>query len=95
MTHNINYQRIFEEELNHVVRENAGMGDRFFELTNSQRMFVESLIDIAYEQAVSDALDPEVLNETADLAGEMGTQLYNFANMLQVYLNSSDEQKSD
>ena len=95
MTQNINYQRIFEEELSHMVRENAGMGDRFFELTNSQRMFVESLIDIAYEQAVSDALDPEVLNETADLAGEMGTQLYNFANMLQVYLNSSDEQKSD
>ena len=92
MTHNINYQRIFEEELNHVVRENAGMGDRFFELTNSQRMFVESLVDIAYEQAVSDALDPEVLNETADLAGEMGTQLYNFSNLIAAYLQPPSEE---
>jgi len=34
-------------------------------------------------------LDTEVLEETAALAGEMGTQLYNFANMISGHLKSN------
>ena len=94
MTNIINYQRIYEEELNHLVRENAGFADRFYDLDEPQRRLVQALIDTTYEQAVADALDPEVLSETAELAAEMGTQLYNFANMLQVYLNKTDEDET-
>ena len=53
-------------------------------------MLVEELIDAGYRRAVEDALDTEVLGETAALAGEMGTQLYNFANMIQSYLAKTD-----
>jgi len=94
MTNIINYQRIYEEELNQLVRENAGLADRFYDLDEPQRRLVQALIDTTYEQAVADALDPEVLSETAELAAEMGTQLYNFANMLQVYLNKTDEDET-
>ncbi len=88
---NINYQQIFEQELNHTVRDNAGMTERFYELPHEQRMFVEGLIDVAYNQAVVDALDTDVLTETTELAAEMGTQLYNFANMLSAYLSPKDD----
>ncbi len=91
MSNNINYQLIFEQELDHNVRENAGMTERFYELPHEQRMLIEGLIDAAYGQAVSDALDTDVLNETAELSAEMGTQLYNFANMLQAYLSAKDD----
>tara|TARA_Y100001973_G_C5129792_1_gene297110 strand:- start:147 stop:434 length:288 start_codon:yes stop_codon:yes gene_type:complete len=91
MTQNINYQLILEEEVNHLVRENAGFGERFYELSNENRLFLEAVIDAAYGQAISDALNTEVLNDTAELSAEMGTQLYNFANMLQTYLNTQDD----
>ena len=91
MTQNINYQLILEEEVNHLVRENAGFGERFYELSNENRLFLEAVIDSAYGQAISDALNTEVLNDTAELSAEMGTQLYNFANMLQTYLNTQDD----
>jgi hypothetical protein len=91
MTHNINYQIILEEEVDHLVRENAGFGERFYELSNENRLFLEAVMDAVYRQAVADALNPEVLNDTAELSAEMGTQLYNFANMLQSYLNTQDD----
>ena len=86
MTQTINYQHIFEQEVNHVARESAGLSERFFDL---------SLIDAAYSQAISDALNPELLADTADLAGEMGTQLYNFANMVQTYLGTQGDGRED
>ena len=91
MTNTINYQQIFEEEVGHIAREGAGLDKRFFELPHDQRVFVEELIDAGYRRAMEEALDPEVLGDTAVLAAEMGTQLYNFANMLQVYLTEQDD----
>ena len=91
MTQNVNYQLILEEEVDHLVRENAGFGERFYELSNEHRLFLEAVIDAAYGQAVTDALNTEVLTDTAELSAEMGTQLYNFANMLQSYLNTQDD----
>jgi len=38
-------------------------------------------------------LDPEVLQETAALAGEMGAQLYNFANMIQSQTDLDDDDR--
>jgi hypothetical protein len=89
--HNINYQQIFEEELNDTTKESADFTARFYELSNEKRMLAEELIDAAYKRALEDLLDPEVISDTVSLAGEMGTQLYNFANMLQAYLAQQEE----
>ena len=78
----INYQQIYEEELSESLKTSLEKPARFFELSHQDRRLVEEL---------EDALNPEVLQDTASLAGEMGTQLYNFANLLQNYL---DEQNS-
>jgi hypothetical protein len=91
---NLNYQQIYEEQLSDTLKESLEKSSRFFELSHQDRMLVEELVDIGYRMALQEALDPEVLQDTASLAGEMGTQLYNFANMLQSYLkdqNSEDE----
>ena len=91
MATNINYQQIYEQELSEGVKASLEKTSRFFELSHQDRMFVEELIDSGYRRAIEDALDPEVLNDTASLAGEMGTQLYHFANLLQTYVELSNK----
>ena len=86
MTSNINYQQIYEEELSDQIKTSLEKSSRFYELSAQDRRLVEELVDIGYQRAVADALDPEVLEETAGLAADMGTQLYNFANLVQAYL---------
>ena len=86
----INYQQIYEEEISSNLKESLEKPDRFFELSHQDRTLVEELVDIGYRRAFEEALDPEVLQDTAALAGEMGTQLYNFANLLGAYLNRQD-----
>jgi hypothetical protein len=83
----INYQQIYEEDLSGNLKESLEMPQRFFELSHQDRLLVEELVDIGYQRAIDDALDPETLNETAALCAEMGTQLYNFANVLHTYIN--------
>ena len=95
MSNIINYQSIYDNEISSHLKESLEKSDRFFELSHQDRMLVEELVDIGYRRALEDALNPDILADTASLAGEMGTQLYNFANMLQVYLkeqNSEDEE---
>ena len=87
---NINYQSIYESEVSPHLIESLERPTRFYDLSNQDRMLVEELIDAGYRRAVEDALDTEVLGETAALAGEMGTQLYNFANLIQSYLAKTD-----
>ena len=53
-------------------------------------MIVE-LVDLGSQLAITENLDGEVLQDTAVLAADMGTQLYNFANMLNSYLNKDGE----
>ena len=91
MNNKINYQQIYEEEPSHTIRESLERPDRFFELSNQERMYVEELVDIGYNRALEEMLDPIVLADTASLAGEMGNQLFNFANMLQAYLSEQDK----
>ncbi len=88
----INYQQIYEDEVSDPNRESLEWSPRFYELSHQQRMIIEQLIDAGYRRALEDALDPSLLEDTAALAGEMGTQLYNFANMLNTYV---EQQKSD
>lgn len=89
---NLNYQQIYEEQLSDTLKESLEKSSRFFELSHQDRMLVEELVDIGYQMALQEALDPEVLQDTAALAGEMGTQLYNFANLLHAYLNDQNSE---
>jgi hypothetical protein len=86
-TTNINYQQIYEEEITSFVRDSIELPDRFFEMSHQHRMLVEELVDAGYRRAIDDALNSEVLEEVAAMAGEMGTQLYGFANLVQSYLS--------
>lgn len=91
----INYQQIYEEEVSSALLQSLEKPDRFYELSNQDRMLVEELVDIGYKRAISDLLDVELVEDTAALAGEMGTQLYNFANMLQAYLSDSGQNNEE
>lgn len=89
-TFNINYQQIYEDEVPTHLIQSLGKADRFYDLSAQDRQLVEELVDIGYRRALKDALDPEMLKETALLSAEMGTQLYNFANMLNAHLGDQD-----
>jgi len=92
MTNTINYQQIFEDEVASTLRQKNGMEDRFYELDHDARLLVEELIEAGYRRAVEDVLDPELLSETSAMAGEMGTQLYAFANLVQTFLNTTSSE---
>tara|TARA_R110000824_G_scaffold35910_1_gene112061 strand:+ start:449 stop:736 length:288 start_codon:yes stop_codon:yes gene_type:complete len=93
MDKKINYQQIYEDELSHTIRESLELPDRFYEISHQNRMMVEELIDIGYRRALEDALDPDLLAATSELASEMAAQLYNFANMLGEHL--ADQNKGE
>ena len=86
MNKNINYQQIYEEELSESIKSSLELPVRFFELSHQHRLMTEELIDIGFRRALEDALDPEVLGDTSALAGEMGEQLYHFANLVNSFL---------
>jgi membrane-bound ClpP family serine protease len=87
----INYQQIYEDELPDTVKDALELPRGFYELKDQTQQMVEKMIDAGYSRAVEDALDQEVLNDTAALAAEMGTQLYHFANVIGEYLTNLDE----
>jgi hypothetical protein len=84
----INYQQIYEDEVSETAKESMELPRGFFELDEQKRRLVEEMIDRGYQRAIDDALDREVLNETAALCAEMGTQLYNFANVIGEYIDT-------
>ena len=86
----INYQQIYEDELPDTVKDALELPRGFYELKDQTQQMVEKMIDAGYSRAVEDALDQEVLNDTAALAAEVGTQLYHFANVIGEYLTSLD-----
>ena len=88
----INYQQAYEEDINENIKTQLKLSDRFFDLTEQQRRLVEDLIDVGYKRAIEDALDPEILADTSALAADMGTQLYNFANLINSYLPSDNDE---
>ena len=53
-------------------------------------MFIEELIDIGYQRAIDDALDPTVLEEMSDLSIEMGAQLTSLAEVLKSYISEKN-----
>ena len=88
---NINYRQLFEDGLDSATKDLMSVSTQFNDLPLETQRFVEELVDLGYRQAIDDALDPEVLAETAELSGEMGTQLYNFSNMLQSFLMTQND----
>jgi hypothetical protein len=82
----INYQRIYEEELNQTTLDSLELPRGFYELSSHHRLLFEQLVDIGYQQALTDALDPGVLDDTADLSLEMANQLSSFSDMLRAYV---------
>jgi len=95
MSSTLNYQRIYEESVPDTTKASLEFANRYFELTHYQRLLIDELIDVGYQAAVEDALDREVLEETAALAADMGTQLYTFANVLQTYLAPAPHMDSE
>ena len=87
----INYRQLFEDDLDSATKDLMNVSTQFNDLPQETQRFVEELVDLGYRQAIDDALDPEVLAETAELSGEMGTQLYNFSNMLQSFLMTQND----
>jgi hypothetical protein len=85
------YQRIYEDVLTDSLKDTLELPDRFYDLSHHQRDLVIQLTDAGFDLAIEESLDPAVLEETAALAAEMGTQLYSFANMLSQFLNVDDE----
>jgi hypothetical protein len=90
----INFQQVYEDELTPATSEALEWQERFYDLSTEQRRLVEELVEIGYRQAVQDALDPAVLDDTASLAGEMASQLQSFARVLQSYLNQTQDDDS-
>jgi uncharacterized protein with von Willebrand factor type A (vWA) domain len=91
MTTTINYQQIFEDEVDSVTKDLMNFSTQYSELSPESQRFIEELVDLGYRRAMEDALDPEVLAETMELSGEMGTQLYNFSNMIQSFLAKNND----
>ena len=91
----INYQQIYEDELSQTVKETLSLPRGFYELTHENRVLIEEMVYRGYQRAIDDALDHEVLTETAALCAEMGTQLYNFANVLGDYIDTGAADKND
>ncbi len=91
----INYQQIYEDEVNQTTLDSLEWSNKWFELSNHHRMLIQDLIDLGYSRAVEDALDPEVMTETAELSIDMAAQLQSFADMLRAYTPLDDEQPKD
>ncbi len=89
----VNYQQLFEDEMDEVTKQLMSLPPHYFDLPEETKRFVEELVDLGYRRAIEDVLDPEVLADTAALSGEMGTQLYNFANMLESFLSAQNNGK--
>ena len=93
MNEETKYQRIYEEELSSHLKESLELPGRFYELSHQQRLMIIELVDLGSQMAITENLNGEVLQDTALLAADMGTQLYNFANMLNSYLNKDGEKE--
>ena len=77
-----NYALIYEENVSPHIKDSMEMPRFYSDLSAQMRQFIEELVDFGAQQAVEAVLDPEVMESTAELAADMGTQLYQFANMI-------------
>jgi hypothetical protein len=78
----LNYQLIYEEVITEQAKDTLELPRFYSDLEPNFRRLLEEFGDSASQQTADFFLDPEVLADTATLAAEMASQLYQFANML-------------
>jgi hypothetical protein len=84
---NVNFQQIYEDEIEEVTKELLTYPRHYNELTHEARRFVEDLIAAGYQRALADALDPAVLEETSALSKEMSNQLCSMSDLIETFLS--------
>ena len=84
---NVNFQQIYEDEIEEVTKELLTYPRHYNELTHEAQRFVEDLIAAGYQRALTDALDPVVLEETSALSKEMSTQLTSMSDLIESFLS--------
>ena len=89
---NINFQQVYEDEIEEVTKELLEYPQRYAELPHETQRLVEDLITAGYERALADALDPMVLEETSVLSREMSNQLTNMSDLIQTFLSQKNNE---
>tara|TARA_R100000808_G_C2073473_1_gene100034 strand:- start:50 stop:331 length:282 start_codon:yes stop_codon:yes gene_type:complete len=84
---NVNFQQIYEDEIEDVTKELLTYPRHYNELTHEARRFIEDLISAGYQRALADALDPTVLEETSALSKEMSNQLSSMSDLIETFLS--------
>lgn len=84
---NVNFQQIYEDEIEDVTKELLTYPRHYNELTHEARRFIEDLISAGYQRALADALDPAVLEETSALSKEMSNQLSSMSDLIETFLS--------
>ena len=92
---NINFQRIYEDEIQEVTKDNLSLSRHFTELSQDHQRLFEDLVAAGYNLALQDALDPEVLEETAALSREMSDQLSSFSGLVKGFLIAKKLESED
>ena len=92
---NINFQQIYEDEIEEVTKELLKYPRRYTELPQETQRLVEDLITAGYQRALEDALDPTVFEETSALSKEMGDQLSSMANLIDTFLSQKNNAPAD
>ena len=86
MTTTTNYRMIYENDISQTTKDSLEMPRLYSDLSHSMRLFVEHSVDAGMKLATDQALNPEILHDTSDLASEMAAQLYSFANLINGHL---------
>ena len=79
----LNYQQIYEDEVPQTIKDSLELPRFYADFSHHMRLLIEEVADAGARVATETVLDPEIMEETASLAAEMGAQLYQFANMIQ------------
>jgi len=84
----LNFQQVYEDTIEDVTKELLHLPRHYMDLSTDQRRFIDDLLGAGYQQAIDDALDPTVLEETSELAREMSNQLASFSGLIESFLPS-------
>ena len=84
---NINFQHVYEDEVEDLTKELMKFPRRYAELPPEVQRLVEDLVLAGYQRALADALDPVVLEETSALSKEMSNQLCSMADLIETFIS--------
>jgi hypothetical protein len=87
--------KIYEDEIQEVTKDNLNLSRHFTELSQDHQRLFEDLVTAGYNLALQDALDPEVLEETAALSREMSDQLSSFSGLVKGFLIAKKLESED